>query len=465
MKKFLVGIVLAAPIGLACGPLPPPGTGGTAGQGGQGGQGGNPGNAFCAVKAVLEAKCTGCHYPNSAQAPMSLQTFADTQAIRNGRPVWQIMRDRIAAGTMPPFGSGISLSQEQKNTITGWNGSGSNDCGGGGTACAPGQFCSMRNCTGEGCINTKCNITHRFVAHAGGKQGRFPVPAGTKDDYRCFTFTNPFYSTNPDPKVDIQVTAETPLINSGNPGVLHHWLLFGSTNPPGGDGSIMGGPGIFNCIQPELTDKLLSGWAPGGDAYILPDDIGLSLKKYPFLVLQNHYNNETLAAGSDASGVAYCTSPAARQNTATIVTLGTDNISIPAGASNAAASGRCDTSVGGNGLAKSNRPVYIFASSPHMHKLGTKFRTTHTRGGQALPDISNIGTWVFDKQHKFGLPRVEYRPGDSMVTTCNYANPTPFGVNFGPGTIQEMCYDFVMAYPLADVRGECGQGVTFTGGN
>jgi hypothetical protein len=35
------------------------------------------------------------------------------------------------------------------------------------------------------------------------------------------------------------------------------------------------------------------------------------------------------------------------------------------------------------------------------------------------------------------------KKGDTLTTTCTFATPTPFG----QGTNEEMCYNFVMAYP------------------
>jgi hypothetical protein len=372
------------------------------------------------------------------------------------------MAERVGGGTMPPVGSvqANGTTQAERDIIKNWNGSGS-ACGGLATNCKDGEMCNLRNCNGESCISNKCNITHRFLAHSGNGSGRWPVGPNTLDDYRCFTFANPFYNTN------IQVTAETPLVDAGNPSVIHHWLLFGSNGPPGPAGGVVGGTGIAQCVSPELGDKLISGWAPGGDAYILPPDIGLTLRSFRFLVLQSHYFTGAFASGSDKSGAAFCTTPTARTNAATIVTLGTDNILIGPGQNGGTATGYCDSRVGGSGLAKNGRPVYVIGSSPHMHTLGTAFTTTHTRGTQRLANFSTVGpggevaAWSFDKQHKYGLPRIPVQPGDSLVTTCTYNNPGFLPVGFGTGTSAEMCYDFIMAYPAADTRSECGQGVTF----
>jgi hypothetical protein len=36
-------------------------------------------------------------------------------------------------------------------------------------------------------------------------------------------------------------------------------------------------------------------------------------------------------------------------------------------------------------------------------------------------------------------------PGDTLTTTCTHATP------FGKGTNEEMCFNFVMAYPLGQL--------------
>lgn len=455
-KLWWLGIsaMVAVPC-LACGPTPPAGTGGTGGSGGSGGTGGSTTNPFCAVKTVLQAKCQSCHNnPPNSGAPMPLVTYADTQAnsVISGQPIWQLVKSRVAAGTMPPANAAPATDQD-KAVIAAWNGSGSDDCGGGGGN-TDGGIISHHNCTGEGCLS--CPVTAKFLSHdPANPTGRFQVPGGTTDDYRCFTFKNPYYGTS------TQATAATPIIDAGNPSVIHHWLLFGSSSPPSADGGVSGGVGIFNCVSPELGDHLLDGWAPGGDAYEMPSNIGLAINEYPYLVLQSHFNNPGLFGGSDRSGAGYCITPqnAPRPITAGIVTLGTDNISIPAGANNVpGGQGTC------NNLAKTTAPVYILGAVPHMHKLGSGFVTTHTRGGTKLPDVVNIplGTWRFDGQVKYpAYPPIQVNPGDGLTTTCYYSNPGGGGVGFGVSTTAEMCYDFVLVYPTNATRRECGQGVTF----
>jgi len=385
---------------------------------------------------------------------MSLMSFGDTQ--KNGvltpsSKVWQLIKSRVAAGTMPPANA-PQLDANQKAAIAAWDGSGSDTCGGGGTGGTADGLVIHRGCTGTGCIPCSTPLV-TFTGHDPGNLGsRYTVAGGTQDDYRCFTFKNPFYGTGK------QASAATPIIDAGNPSVIHHWLLFGSTAPPAGDGAISGGPGIFNCVSPELGDHLLDGWAPGGDAYEMPPGVGLAINEYPYLVLQSHYNNPGFLGGSDKSGTGFCVTQGL-PITAGIVTLGTDSITIPAGAQSVrGASSTCP------GLNKGTAPVYILGTVPHMHKLGSGFVTTHQRGGTKLEDLVNIpnGTWKFDGQVKYpNYPPTQILPGDTLTTSCFYTNPGGGGVLFGVGTQAEMCYDFVLAYPTSAVRRACVQGYTF----
>jgi hypothetical protein len=182
-------------------------------------------------------------------------------------------------------------------------------------------------------------------------------------------------------------------------------------------------------------------------------DVGLVLD-YPYFYLQIHYNNSQYADGADASGVAFCTVPAsqARPNAAGVVTLGKVPFSIPAGATNYPVTGTCTS------LSKDGSTITIIAGSPHMHKTGSGFETQHLRNGANIGDIDNIppGTWSFDNQHPYPLvPRRPFLPGDQLKTTCYYTNPTASVINFGPRTEDEMCFDFMTAYPYASVNKSC----------
>ncbi len=51
-------------------------------------------------------------------------------------------------------------------------------------------------------------------------------------------------------------------------------------------------------------------------------------------------------------------------------------------------------------------------------------------------------------------------PGDTLKTTCSFNNDSGGLVTFGNGTSDEMCYNFVVAYPV----GALATGGSFLGG-
>lgn len=93
----------------------------------------------CDVQAVLGEVCDMCHSsPPKNGAPISLVTYADTQAIFTELPTfdhvptWQAMGDAVQVGQMPP--AGVTLSSDQRQTLLTWVDAGA-------PASAPGTQC------------------------------------------------------------------------------------------------------------------------------------------------------------------------------------------------------------------------------------------------------------------------------------------------------------------------------------
>jgi hypothetical protein len=90
-------------------------------------------------------------------------------------------------------------------------------------------------------------------------------------------------------------------------------------------------------------------------------------------------------------------------------------------------------------------PINIFAAWPHMHKTGTRMSTVITRAN-GTQEVLIDKPFNFASQVSYPTPAV-IAPGDSLQTTCYYDNPGTGSISFGPSTTQEMCYDFLYAYP------------------
>jgi Copper type II ascorbate-dependent monooxygenase, C-terminal domain/Copper type II ascorbate-dependent monooxygenase, N-terminal domain len=439
----------------ACAAQRDPAVGGGA-DGAAGAAGGAASRLPCDVGAVLAAKCQTCHGAKPIYgAPMSLMSYGDTQAplVSNPTlPVWQMMRTRIHSATapMPPSGQ-PPLASAELAALDGWLGAGAPaaittavacggpggaDAGAGGNLDGGGLAADAGAGIGPGYL--PCTPNHAFTAHAtGSSTARYPVPVPTSDSYVCFNFRSPFVAGE-------QAIAFAPVIDDTR--VVHHFILYG-TNANLTDGSI-----TTNCAGATGNDTHVIGWAPGGQNIVLDPDVGLVLD-YTSFQLQIHYNNALYPDGADASGVAICTTTTPRTHAAGIVTLGKSLFTIPANANDYPVTGNC-TNLASDG----QTAMTVIETSPHMHLLGTGFRTQHLRGGVDLGDLSNvpIGTWSFDNQRHYPVsPRRQVLPGDRLQTTCYYDNPTSSPVSFGTRTRDEMCYDFITVYPYAGATRRC----------
>jgi hypothetical protein len=422
------------------------GAGGGAGAGGAAGAGGGTAGAGgtardaaaasgdaatgtlpCAVARVLAARCQGCHTtPPKFGAPRPLLTFADTRALgSDGKtPILQLMKDKIATGAMPPTSTPTGpLSPAEKTTLTMWLDAGAPS----GAACTTDAGVSpSADAAPSGPAALPCTPNHEFRA-SGAPGAPYAVPL-VDNTYRCFHFQVPFAAGE-------QAMAWAPILDDTR--VLHHWILYATTAtspPPAGA-----------CSDPGRT--FLMGWAPGGGNYVMPPDVGLELPAPgTYLSLEVHYNNKArLTDARDRSGVAVCTTKTARPKVAGVMTFGSRRITLAPGATNVAVNGDCP------GLATRVLPaeLHLLSSFPHMHQLGTKF-TAAIVSGNASRSLVDIPRWDFNDQR--GYPHdpatTVLKPGDVMKTECTYSNPTASTVRFGGATEDEMCFNFVMAYPI-----------------
>ena len=385
----------------------------------------------CDVVDVLARHCGDCHgEPPKFGAPMSLVSYEDLHvpAITNpGRPVSELVVERIddEKAPMPPTGR---MPDEDRKVLLDWIE--------GGARLDPTADCELPDDDGGDTEDElPCKPDVVMTAHASGSDEPFEVPK-VRDLYMCFAFQAPF--TEP-----TQATAWTPIIDDAR--VVHHWILYRTKTPQPVDGA-------FACdVSLQLTADFVAGWAPGGGNMIMPDDVGLDLGgPGDWYVLQVHYNNTANYSDAlDESGVGFCTADEPRPNLAGIVTLGSLDINIPAGAEDHQVTGTC------SGVTNLLWPeMHLLGASPHMHQLGRSMRSivNHLDGTQET--LVDVPAFDFESQGMyFPDEEILLRPGDSITTTCAYDNPNPWPVVFGEGTNDEMCFDFVLAYPVNTLLG------------
>jgi hypothetical protein len=92
---------------------------------------------------------------------------------------------------------------------------------------------------------------------------------------------------------------------------------------------------------------------------------------------------------------------------------------------------------------------HIIAHSPHMHKTGKYMKTVVTKKSGGMVTITDK-PFDFNDQQIFPVPggEIVVQAGDTITTTCDY---TGFAT-FGTGTADEMCYNFVLAYPVGSLQ-------------
>ncbi len=374
----------------------------------------------CEVPRIIRDNCLACHGAQPvAGAPMSLVTWADLHAPArsdSSRPVYDSIRERVRAEPgrlMPPTGS---LNDADLAAVDAWVDAGAPNCGfplSGGT---PPTDPPPPPRPIDGC----------FELRAHGAQ--------TPDDDTPFTvrqdeFYRVFYLRAPN---DVPIWGLTfePIIE--NPQLIHHWLVYQSST--GVDGTHRDVTGT------HPNDPLVLNWEPGGNPPPMPEGVGLELAPAGGMYqLEIHYFNTAGPPVLDRSGVRVCYTKTQQPSTAGQTWLGTEWISIAPNATGSA-SGRCTP------RNPRREDIHIIAATPHMHRLGTRMRTVIHRAGGGT-DVVVDSPFSFTDQRTYQMDTV-VRPGDTLTTTCSYANPAPRFVGYGGSTTDEMCYNHVIAYPV-----------------
>ena len=390
----------------------------------------------CEVDEVLRTVCQRCHSdPTMNGAPMPLTSYDRTQSPAVSDPsllVWQMMQRRVN-DPLDPMPPDVPLADAQKAALNAWFAAGA-PMRAAGTSCdAPPPTPPPPPPPPVGPDALPCTPSHRFLAHDPGTTDGYPVPVDAHNLYQCFTFRSPFTATD-------QAIAWAPV--TGDPRVVHHWILY-RTSTPQTDGAV--GP----CNMPGDA-AFVMGWAPGGENFVMPPDVGLELSRPgdSFLLQIHYYNIAGLTDSVDASGVAICTADSPRPQTAATLWFGTPSIDIPPRAVDHPVQGYCPSA----GTRLLSGPLHFISSAPHMHQLGTRFLTEIWRGGDSSrrETLVSVDRWDFNAQRHYPhSPAVTLNPGDEVRTTCWYTNPSSERVRFGERTEDEMCFNFIMAYPIS----------------
>ncbi|MEM6996411.1 MAG: hypothetical protein AAF721_38255 [Myxococcota bacterium] len=415
------------------------------GESGDGSDDGDPeppaaGGLPCEVRDALAAECFGCHDDAPAfGAPMSLASYADLHVPAPSdatTPTHAMVEIRLQDPDRPMPPDGI-IDADAKQTILDWIAAGTPEHIG---------VCDDPDPVEEPTVGPDalpCDVTAEFTAHAPGSDDGFVIPEqGAGDMYQCFATASPFGEGE-------QGTAWAPIVDDER--VLHHWILYREDSGEHADGD------VFPCdVSLQLSAQFVAGWAPGGENYTLPESVGLDLGGPDSVyILQVHYNNSAEYPDAiDKSGVAFCTTPTPRPQMAGTITTGSVWLDIPPNAEDHEEKGYCSWlyTVGWDA------PIHIIANNPHMHEFGRAAFAEVQHSDGTVESITHVETFTFENQRQYhNDPEVIVQPGELITTTCVFDNPTSETVHFGEGTGDEMCFDFLLAYPIEAVTNrDCG---------
>lgn len=373
----------------------------------------------CAQQQILVTKCGQCHGATpSFGAPIPLVTLEDLRAY--GAGVVERIGDLQRPMPQPPL---PPLSAQERELLTQWIRQGApagEACDGPIEGGDPGEV--MPDPTPA----LDCDYDLELTAHgnsAPNDTSPFSVPHQT-DLYMCYTFDVPW-------NTPVHGLAFTPIIDDER--VLHHYLLYAVDSGGNANGDVRA------CNGQHPGAALIAGWAPGGNPSVMPEGVGLEMPRPGGrFILEIHYHNQAGHRDAlDRSGVRVCATNTLRPNTAATHWLGTEGI-LFAGGGTHQSRGTCRP--------RANAPINVISASPHMHKRGRRMASIiHRQGGGQ--DVLIDQPFDFENQLIYPTPTV-INPGDRIETTCTFDNSVGGVARFGPRTEDEMCYNFVVAWPV-----------------
>ena len=398
----------------------------------------------CEVQTVLRTSCQGCHAASPGlQAPMALVSREDLLAsaiTQPNRQVFELIRERVhsPSAPMPPVSSRrltdteLSVLDAQVNA----------ELQAGPVRCDDGTNPSGKPPDAYPAPDpTEIERCYPLLAHnvpTPGDSTPYRVPSG--ESHACFVFDIPWTG-------DAQALS----IRSHQAPWVHHWLLSDQVN------DIEGGQIIRETRDCNFGAQKIYGVSAINQQPDLnmPPGVGLQMPKggsnVRFMVGMHYYNpGEPL---DDTSGAEICVARTPRPETASIAELGVDFLLLPP---------HRNTDIVSTCKPQASRDIHILRSFPHMHARGAQLDTIIQRANGERTPLVDVA-FDFNNQLAYDTDAVIH-PGDTLLTTCHFVNQTDQTIIAGENTDNEMCINFVTAWPagsLATKRDAAGAEACF----
>ena len=267
-----------------------------------------------------------------------------------------------------------------------------------------------------------------FRAHSADvvePKGPYRVPSG--EVYACFVFDIPWLGE-----------AQALAIRSHNSAVVHHWLLSDEVdNIPAG--TVIAAPSDCGVG----VNKMYAVSAASMQSMLnMPPTVGLQMPRAGNglrMMLAVHYFNPGSPV-DDTSGAEVCIARKPQPNSAGVHIVGAQDLMLPPHQMTDITT-TCTPTYQGD--------IHIVRTLPHMHRNGVHFDTTVLRADGTRSPLINL-PFDFSNQLSYQSDAV-LRPGDRLFTTCEYQNDSDRTIRGGERADDEMCVNFITAWPVGSL--------------
>jgi hypothetical protein len=245
------------------------------------------------------------------------------------------------------------------------------------------------------------------------------------EKYLCYTANLP--------DRDLSIYEIVPKYGKGVHHTVFSWTLVPETEPE------------FECpVLFKMTWIPLYAGGVGSNPLKMPEGAGVKLTKNRQLLLQLHLQNTGSQPIDDKTTIEVY----AEDDRPDIVgagVYGIDNrkIDIAPNAEGVTTTLDCQT----------DKEMNVFATLPHMHKLGSHIQLERTA---PTPSPLFSEQWAFDDQPILPLTTT-LSAGDQLRLTCTHDNPFPKPVTWGESSDEEMCIAILYYTPYEQLNGCLGQ--------
>lgn len=392
------------------------------------------------VAPIIDRKCATCHVAGGV-APFALSTLDDWQTYEVAA------LDAIRTRRMPPFPARTSCAEysptqalegDQRETIERWLAEGK-------PAGAPQDFAPLPGAPDRLTrVDRSLPMAEPFT------------PTRRPDEYRCFLLDWPY-------GVPMSITGYE--LRPGQKELLHHadiffispdrvaeWMERDAADP---------GPG-WECYDIPFAPE--GGWigtfVPGNRGVDFPEGTGLRVLPGSKVYLQMHYNTSVRPPAADLSVLDVrvepkVKKPAGVQALSDPAWISRETMTIPAFDPDVTHRFEIDPAPFSPLITTqfiAGRPLKIYATTMHMHELGSRAKLEVVRADGGVDCVVDIPEWDFHWQLAYTLREpITVNPGDRVAVECSWDNSAQNqrvvnGVqavsvarNWGTRTEDEMC--------------------------